>query len=482
MAHPTVRRSFLSLVVAAALCVPVSAAVMRVRSAHSASQRMTQSVDRLDHALAQWHELNELPVATLRAELLSLRDSAAGETLSQQARALTQVCDALDALHRGEYTTAHQSADAALRMVPDEPHALLVLAAASAGRGDRVAAERSVERLRRLRNVPPPVLRRAAFLRAEWLLDAGRSHDALEALEALNREQPSVGPVLNLLGLARGAVGDRVGSRSALEQAIATHGHPEIPLLNLARVQREAGQLTEARATLERALGASPEYAEAWVALGVILAEMGAPNARHVLVRAAQLSPSDATPLAAQGSLDLASGQYERAAESFRQALARDPDHAIARTNLGITLAHLGRTDLALRAFEQATTHSPHVGEAWNGLGSMRLSAGNAEAAVGPLRQAMTLLPEDPNPAINLGRALEALQQWDAAGRAYHEALRRQPGHAAAIDRLLAITPPADRDRERQRLGLPSIRSRAEHRPRHRATQGVGSDARSHHG
>jgi tetratricopeptide (TPR) repeat protein len=288
-----------------------------------------------------------------------------------------------------------------------------------------------------------------------WLLAAGRAHDALDVLETLDRDAPRVGTILNLLGLARSAVGDREGALRAFEASVNSHPRREIPLINLARAYRDQGQMDRAKGTLERALGAAPDYADAWVAYGVVLADLRAPNARHVLVRAAQLAPQDATPLAAQGALDLALGQHEQAAESFRQALARDPDHAIARTNLGIALAHLGRNDLALRAFEQATQRSPHVGEAWNGLGSRRLASGNLEGAVGALRQAMTLLPEDPNPAINLGRALEALQQWDAAGRAYHEAIRRHPLHPAAVERLLAITPPEDRDRERRRLGLP---------------------------
>jgi predicted TPR repeat methyltransferase len=86
----------------------------------------------------------------------------------------------------------------------------------------------------------------------------------------------------------------------------------------------------------------------------------------------------------------------------------------------------------------------------------MRLASGDASGAVAALRQAMTLLPDDANPAINLGRALEALQQWDAASRAYREALRRQPMHQGAVDRLLAITRPEQRAHERARLGLAS--------------------------
>lgn len=425
-----------------------------MRDAQRATSALVDGATLLDQSIAQVAELGDLPTEQVRARLVQARNGAADEQQSRRARALAQVCDAIEALRRGEHSTAAQAADGAIRLAPDEPFALLVHAAASAGRGDRGAAERSVERVLRSRTATASMRDRASFMRAEWLLDAGRSHEALDVLEALDRDRPRVGAVLNLLGLARAAVGDRTGAVRAYEQAIETHPHKEVALLNLARAFREQGQLERAKTTLERALGVSQDYADAWVAYGVVLADMRLTNARHVLVRAAQLAPNDPTPLAAQGALDLADERYEDAAESFRKALERDADHAIARSNLGIALAHLGRNDLALRAFEQATQRAPHVGEAWNGLGSMRLATGDATGAVAALRQAMTLLPEDPNPAINLGRALEVLQQWDAASRAYREALRRHPQHPAAAERLLAITRPEERAHERARLGL----------------------------
>lgn len=460
--NSVMRKKLLSLLVIGCLSVPVVVGANRMRASAQAKQQLDRGVAALSIPIGQLSEAEDLPTNEARAAFRLAREQSGSETLSRHARAMLQVTDAIDALHRGEAASAAQSADAALRLQPNDPFALYVLGVSAARRGDRATAERVYERLQSS-HAPQVLIGRAKLARAEWLLDAGRAHDALEVLESLDRESPRVGSVLNLLGLARAGVGDREGALQAFNEAVRVHVHPEIPLLNLARGYRERGQLELAKTTLERALGQAQEYGEAWVAYGVVLADLNAANARHVLVRAAQLSPNDATPLAAQGAIDLREGHYEEAATSFRQALERDPDHAIARTNLGIALVHLGRRDLALRAFEHATTHSPHVGEAWNGLGSMKLSSGDAEGAVGPLRQAMTLLPEDPNPAINLGRALEMLQQWDAAGRAYHEAIRRQPGNTAAIDRLLAITPPADRDRERRRLGLPD-----EHAPTQR--------------
>ena len=116
-------------------------------------------------------------------------------------------------------------------------------------------------------------------------------------------------------------------------------------------------------------------------------------------------------------------------------------------------LARLGRRDGARRTFEEATRRAPHQGEAWNGLGAMRLQAGDADAAIGPLQQAAALLPDDPNPSLNLGRAYENLERFDEAARAFREALRRAPGNHVAMEHLMRLVPAAQRERVMRRYG-----------------------------
>jgi hypothetical protein len=141
-----VRRTLLSFTVIACLCVPAVVGVTHVRDARRASAEITEGATLLDPPLARTADLGELPVAAARAHFTTARAGASDE-LSRRARALDQVCDALEALRRGEHSTATQSADSALRLSPDEPLALLVHAAAASGRGDRGAAERSPARL-----------------------------------------------------------------------------------------------------------------------------------------------------------------------------------------------------------------------------------------------------------------------------------------------------------------------------------------------
>jgi Flp pilus assembly protein TadD len=113
-----------------------------------------------------------------------------------------------------------------------------------------------------------------------------------------------------------------------------------------------------------------------------------------------------------------------------------------------VALAQSGDRRGALRAFQEATELAPGIGAGWNGLGAMRLALGDAENAVGPLQQAMTLLPDDPNPSLNLGLALVRLQRWNDAAAAFRETLRRAPGNEVAITHLMTLQPdPAARAR-----------------------------------
>jgi tetratricopeptide (TPR) repeat protein len=343
-------------------------------------------------------------------------------------------------LERGEFALAEHESDLARRLEPAEPRGELAQAAVFAQRTERDRAERMLEHLSTAPDVPDLVRARASLYRGELLLDANRVHDALACAESLDREHPLASVAKNLLGLARGATGDREGARLAFESAATLDPTSATARVNLARLARESGDLPRARAELERALAIEHESAEAWLAYGIVLVELRANTARHALVRAAELAPDDAAPWIAQGNLDLLESNVQGAIESFRNALARDPNDASAQTNLGVALARAGDRASAAQAFERATRVAPHQGEAWNGLGAMRLAQGDAAGALGPLEQASVLLAGDPNPPMNLGRALERLDRWDEAARAYREVLRRVPGHTAARDHLLLLS------------------------------------------
>ncbi|GAB4330233.1 MAG: hypothetical protein Kow0099_00710 [Candidatus Abyssubacteria bacterium] len=63
------------------------------------------------------------------------------------------------------------------------------------------------------------------------------------------------------------------------------------------------------------------------------------------------------------------SGQYERAAEALKMAIAIEPGNAVAHCNLGDVYKHLRQFDLAIRELEQALSLDPNLPDIYINLG-----------------------------------------------------------------------------------------------------------------
>ena len=70
---------------------------------------------------------------------------------------------------------------------------------------------------------------------------------------------------------------------------------------------------------------------------------------------AAQVPPAGATPPAFARAYALqTAGEFAQAAEAYTAFLQQYPDNVEARSNLGVVLARLGRTDEAVAAYREA--------------------------------------------------------------------------------------------------------------------------------
>ncbi len=88
-----------------------------------------------------------------------------------------------------------------------------------------------------------------------------------------------------------------------------------------------------------------------------------------------------ARSLLSRGHRAKAAGDLEHAEVLYRQAMAADPDYALAPHALGLLLVDLGRASEALSAFEQAVALDPNFPEAWFNLATARLRGGEIDAA-----------------------------------------------------------------------------------------------------
>ena len=448
------KKKLLWAVSLAAVVAPVVALGLRLRDDARAERWMREGMAKLDASIDRaptpesldWHGAESLFDRVVRA-------SSDGDR-GRQARALWHSCRALGDLSRGELVLASAEVQTARREDPDELRVTFVDAVVLQRRGERRRAAQLFDGITRGASVPASLRARVGLHRLDLLLDEGDGHAALTLAESLAHGTTVRAALGNRLGLARSAVGDVAGARAAFEAAHQSDPRDASALINLARIARTAGDREGARRLLQQALALDETNGEAWLAYGVVLTDLGAlVEARRAVLEAGRRMPDQAGPWTTQGEIDLREGHPTEAAASFREALQRAPDDTGARTNLGVALARTGDRQGAMQAFEQVTQRAPSVGQAWNGLGVMRLGMSDPEGAIGPLEHASRLLPDDPNPPMNLGLAYERLQRWGEAARSFRETLRRAPTHALAASHLAALQPTMARTRsERARV------------------------------
>jgi tetratricopeptide (TPR) repeat protein len=89
-----------------------------------------------------------------------------------------------------------------------------------------------------------------------------------------------------------------------------------------------------------------------------------------------------------------------------------NPNDVAAWVELGQTLASLGRRDEARTAFERALEADPASSIAHNNLGVLAEEAGDRVSALAHYQQALSIAPEDPAVARNVGSTLVELGRY----------------------------------------------------------------------
>ena len=172
---------------------------------------------------------------------------------------------------------------------------------------------------------------------------------------------------------SRGTMNLRLGSRDAIERAIAL---------------------------LERATRQDPEYAEAWAALGLAHNIKGSflslPELQHKAIeftrRALAIDPKLASAHLWLGSAYLGLGHYDEAVPEIREALRLEPGNASAHAWLA--RAHWigqGRFDDGIRELEHAIAINPEAGYSYLQISLLYALRGRFDEAERAARQAIDL-------------------------------------------------------------------------------------------
>ena len=209
---------------------------------------------------------------------------------------------------------------------------------------------------------------------------------------------------------------------------------------NLGYEHLRDGRLDESIKFSKRAVALRPDYADAWVNLGVALRLQGrGEEAIQSLETALRHEPRLA---AAHYNLALARldmGQEGEALASLREAVRLRPSFGLARNSLGQALLRAGQFDQALVELQAARDIAPDDPDVYNNLGSLALAKGKPDEAISHLQNALRLAPSHADAHYNLALACERKGEIEEAIRHYQAALHERPNLAEAHNNLALI-------------------------------------------
>jgi len=159
-------------------------------------------------------------------------------------------------------------------------------------------------------------------------------------------------------------------------------------------------------------------------------------DAKLLLERVLLAEPGNTRARLGMAEIELAFGQAEKAAESFKQLTQVTPVSAKAHQGYGIAMLYLGREQESHQALRQAVELDPTLWRAWNAIGSLYDRSGAWDKAIESYDRALELKPEAAMVYNNRGFSHLLRRDAVAAIADFDKALQLDPALAAARENL----------------------------------------------
>jgi Tfp pilus assembly protein PilF len=181
----------------------------------------------------------------------------------------------------------------------------------------------------------------------------------------------------------------------------------------------------------------APERLRAYNEDGVFLFQRGDYFAACESFRAAlALQPEDPALLYNTGECYDRMGDVAKAERYYNECLQRDPNHAECRHALTVLLVRVGRRQAAVQMVQEWMAREPKRAAAYAEDGWLWFQAGDLPRAQTRLHQALELDPRDRRALIELARVYETLRRPDRAADLYERLLATDPKQAEVVSRL----------------------------------------------
>ena len=300
---------------------------------------------------------------------------------------------------------------------------------------------------------PPQLAPLLAF--ATQMLKAGRPADAIAPLRDAAHLEPSNSVIQHDLGLACLEVGRISDAIAALRLAVAANPRYADAHFRLAIALEKSGDLRAAVMAYDRATTLLPSLAEAWFRAGALVFTLGRrEEAIGCFRRASATAARTSYGRLGKARALLLEDRNQEAAITLREAIAADPQNAMAYDLLGNLLSELGRFDEARACFERAIAIAPLLAGSYYDLVRCRPITNDEQGLLQRMQSALATPGLDAEQLhrlhLAIGKAADDLKDYPLAMKHFDaaDAVRRSqvPFDAAAfsteVDRLIARCTP----------------------------------------
>jgi tetratricopeptide (TPR) repeat protein len=253
-------------------------------------------------------------------------------------------------------------------------------------------------------------------------------------------QAPHDADFLYLNGVLERTAGDFAAARRHLEEAAKLDPNKYSTRYNLGYTLEQLQDYAGAKEQLQKALELDPTEPESHFELGKVLRKLGDNDAAQqelVLYQKQVKAKSDHT-IAAQKSTQAAeaarTGDKQKAAALYREAIAVLPDNAGLHYQLALVLDGLNDIDGERSALEQTVKIDPSFALAQYRLGILDTQKGDAGGAVQQFRLAVNASPGYVQAWIALGAALATESRVPDALQAVDTALKIDPTNSAGLE------------------------------------------------
>ncbi len=163
-------------------------------------------------------------------------------------------------------------------------------------------------------------------------------------------------------------------------------------------------------------------------------------KALETFQQAVKLDPTSAAAQAGIGATLIGMSRNADAVEALKAAIALDPKYATAHVNLGIAYMNLRRFDESIAALEEGAKLNPTNDRILSLLGQAAGNAGKFEESIGYFKRGHAINPRDLAHVNNIGITYKRMKRWAEAAEQFKQTVQKDPTLTDAWFNLGVVT------------------------------------------